>query len=259
MSMRFIACTAVGILTVCTTTSAFASGHGPVFGAATPTLGRGGWSVDQAWTLRSGDADERQQMLKTMLSFGVTENLQLSGSFPLAMQDGRLAAARMMGAMSSDREFEALSAYRFQRRTVGIGGRQESTVYVGGTAPFDRSRNGIGVGPSLEAGISTGYASRAHYVWLGGTVQRFAERDGDRVGASRLLTAVFVTVGALLAVNYWLAVVRPRRMNCAPGELCHVDSPAMRINRALFWLSLVIFAGAVTFTYAALWWVRMQS
>lgn len=72
-------------------------------------------------------------------------------------------------------------------------------------------------------------------------------------------TAVFLTVGALLAVNYWLAVVRPRRMNCAPGEMCHVDSPAMRINRALFWLSLVIFAGAVTFTYAALWWVRMQS
>jgi hypothetical protein len=72
-------------------------------------------------------------------------------------------------------------------------------------------------------------------------------------------TAVVLTVGALLAVNYWLAVVRPRRMNCAPGEMCHVDSPAMRINRALFWLSLVIFAGAVTFTYAALWWVRMQS
>jgi hypothetical protein len=72
-------------------------------------------------------------------------------------------------------------------------------------------------------------------------------------------TAVFSTVGALLVVNYWLAVARPRRMNCAPGEMCHVDSPAMRVNRALFWLSLVIFTGAVTFTYAALWWVRMQS
>jgi hypothetical protein len=34
--------------------AAAASGHGPVFGAATPTLGRGGWSVDQAWTLRAG-------------------------------------------------------------------------------------------------------------------------------------------------------------------------------------------------------------
>jgi hypothetical protein len=72
-------------------------------------------------------------------------------------------------------------------------------------------------------------------------------------------TAVFLTVGALLAVNYWLAVVRPRQAHCAPGEICHVDSPAMRLNRMLFWLSVIIFVGAVTFTYAALWWVRMQS
>jgi hypothetical protein len=72
-------------------------------------------------------------------------------------------------------------------------------------------------------------------------------------------TAVFLTVGALLAVNYWLAIVRPRRATCAPGEACHVDSPTMRVNRVLFWSSVVIYAGAVTFTYAALWWVRMQS
>src|SRR5262249_53549068 len=134
---------------------------------------------------------QRQQMLKTMLSFGVTENLQLSGSFPLAMEDGALAAARMMSPMSSDREFEGLTAYRFQRRPVGIGGRQESTFYVGGTAPFERSRSGVGIGPSLEAGISTGYASRAHYVWVGGAVQHFFERDGGQLGASRLLTAVY--------------------------------------------------------------------
>jgi hypothetical protein len=179
------------VLTVSTAGPVLASGHGPVFGAATPTLGRGGWSLDQAWTLRGGDDEQRQQMLKTMLSFGVTENLQLSGSFPLVMEDGRLAPARMMSAMSSDREFEALTAYRFQRRTVGVGGRQESTFYVGATAPFERSRNGIDAGPSIEAGISTGYASRAHYVWVGGAVQRYFERDGDRLGSSRLVTAVY--------------------------------------------------------------------
>ena len=155
-----------------------ASGHGPVFGGATPTLGRGGWSIDQAWTLRGGDEDQRQQMLKTMLSFGVTENLQLSGSLPLAMSEGRLAPARMMSAMSSDREFEGLASYRFQRRPIGIGGRQESTLFVGGTAPLEARRNGIGAGPSLEAGASTGYASRAHYVWVGGSAQHYLERDG---------------------------------------------------------------------------------
>ena len=168
-----------------------ASGHGPVFGAATPTLGRGGWSLDQAWTLRAGDDAERQQMLKTMLSFGVTENLQVSGSFPLAMSDGRLAPARMMSAMSSDREFEALTSYRFQRRTVGIGGRQESTFYVGGTAPLERQRNGTNAGGSVEGGIATGYASRAHYVWVGGSVQHYLQRGGDQQGDSRLVTAVY--------------------------------------------------------------------
>ena len=170
---------------------ALASGHGPVFGAATPTLGRGGWSVDQAWTLRAGDEDQRQQMLKTMLSFGVTENLQISGSLPLAMADGRLAPARMMSAMSSDREFEGLTAYRFQRRPVGIGGRQESTVYIGGTAPLESRRNAVGAGPSIEAGGSTGYASRSHYVWVGGGIQHFFDRGGDRLGQSRLLTVVY--------------------------------------------------------------------
>jgi hypothetical protein len=72
-------------------------------------------------------------------------------------------------------------------------------------------------------------------------------------------TAVFIAVGALLAANYWLAIVRPRAMDCAPGEVCHIDSPAMRVNRVLFWVSVVIYTGAASFTYAALWWVRMQS
>jgi len=170
---------------------AFGSGHGPVFGIATPTLGRGGWSIDQAWTLRAGDDDEHLQMLKTMLSFGITENLQVSGSFPLVMSDGDLAPARMMSSMSSDREFEGLTAYRFQRQPIGIGGRQESTLYVGGTVPFERRRNGIAVGPSIEAGISTGYASRAHYVWVGGGVQHYFERANGQFGDSRLLTAVY--------------------------------------------------------------------
>jgi hypothetical protein len=72
-------------------------------------------------------------------------------------------------------------------------------------------------------------------------------------------TAMFIIVGVMLFANYWLAIVRPSRMNCAPGEVCHVDSPSMRLNRILFWTSVWIWAGAVTFTYAALWWVRLQS
>jgi hypothetical protein len=69
---------------------------------------------------------------------------------------------------------------------------------------------------------------------------------------------VFLAVGGLLALNYWLAIARPRRMNCAPGEVCHIDSPAMRLNRLLFWTSAAIYLAAVVVTYTALWWVRMQ-
>jgi hypothetical protein len=168
-----------------------ASGHGPVFGAATPTLGRGGWSVDQAWTMRLGEDVTREQMLKTMVTFGITEVLQVSGSVPLAMSSNTLAPGRMMSAMSNDREFEGLVGYRFQRRPIGIGGRRESTLYVGGTTPFESTRNGAAAGGSVVVGVSTGYASRAHYAWVGGNVQHYFARHGDRLGDSRLVTLVY--------------------------------------------------------------------
>ena len=69
---------------------------------------------------------------------------------------------------------------------------------------------------------------------------------------------MFIAVGTLLAVNYWLAIVRPRQMACAPGEICHIDSPSMRVNRILFWASVAVWAGAVVFTYGAIAWVRWQ-
>ena len=169
-----------------------ANGHGPVFGAATPTLGRGGWSIDQAYTFRGGEGGEpqSQQMFKTMVSFGITETLQVSGSIPVAMSDG-LTPSRMMSAMSSEREFEGLLAYRFQRRVIGVGGRQESTLYVGGTIPMEDRRAGLPVGPSVIVQAATGYASRAHYAWLGGGLQHFLESDNSRQGASRFVTFVY--------------------------------------------------------------------
>lgn len=179
-------------------TAALASGHGPVFGATTPTLGRGGWNLDQAFTIRSGDDGEQSTMLKTMISYGITEDVQLSVSFPLAMDDGNLSAARMMSLMSSDKELEGLVGYRFHKRPVGIGGRFESTAYVGGTLPFEVTRGAappgvprVAVGASVEVAIATGYASRSHYVWAGGNLQRFFERKQDRYGPSRIATFVY--------------------------------------------------------------------
>jgi hypothetical protein len=76
---------------------------------------------------------------------------------------------------------------------------------------------------------------------------------------SRHKGSVFLAVGALLAFNYWIAIVRPGRQPCAPGELCHVDSVASRLNRWLFWLSAAMYATAVATAYAAAWFVRMLS
>lgn len=192
LTMRSQACLAlIGGWLVCGVAEMQASGHGPVFGAATPTLGRGGWSVDQAGSIRFGDEARRERMLKTMVTFGVTEVLQVSGSVPLVMSNHTLAQSRMMSSMSNGREFEGLVGYRFQRRPVGIGGRRESTLYVGGTVPFRSTHHGAADGGSVIIGAATGYVSRAHYAWFGGTLQHFLPRGGDRIGDSRMLTFVY--------------------------------------------------------------------
>lgn len=184
--MRALAVSLPVVAVLLSGSDALASGHGPVFGAATPTLGRGAWSIDQAWTMRLGDDRTREQMFKTMITFGITEVLQISGSVPEVMSESMLAPARMMSAMSNDREVEALLGYRFQRKPIGIGGRRESTLYVGGTVPTEKMRGG-----SVVIGGATGYAGRAHYIWVGGGIQHYFERGRTRVGASRTVTAVY--------------------------------------------------------------------
>jgi hypothetical protein len=66
----------------------------------------------------------------------------------------------------------------------------------------------------------------------------------------RYRTLLFSVSGVFLALNYWMVVVRPRQ--CAPGELCHIDSPFMRFNRRLYWMSLALFVVALVVTYGSL-------
>ena len=75
----------------------------------------------------------------------------------------------------------------------------------------------------------------------------------------RQKSIIFPAVGVLLAFNYWLVVVRPRSIECAPGDVCHVDSRTSRFNRALFWMSVWMFVVAVVTTYGAQWWLANQS
>lgn len=67
---------------------------------------------------------------------------------------------------------------------------------------------------------------------------------------SRHKDLVFALSGVLMALNYWLVIVRPR--HCAPGDVCHVGSPLMRVNRRVFWLSAGVFVVALVLTYGSL-------
>lgn len=193
-STRPIARTIVAALAVTLSSAiAHASGHGPVFGGATPTLGKGAWSFDQAWmgqVMRG--STKQEQLLRTMISLGITEKVQISASVPVPLgSSGMMPSGRMMAMMPGTRDFEALLGWRFHTRPVGVGGRIESTVYVGGLVPFDSRRGGLATAPGAFVSVASGYASREHYFWVGASHQRHAERSGDRAGAVTSYSLVY--------------------------------------------------------------------
>jgi hypothetical protein len=65
-----------------------AADHGPVFGLATPTNPKGGWSFDLGVNGRGFDASA----LEAQLSYGLTQNLKLAVSGPVVFASGRLPA-----------------------------------------------------------------------------------------------------------------------------------------------------------------------
>lgn len=155
-----------------------ASGHGPVFGMTTPTNGAGGWAIDFGAMGRNGRPDSASTA-RVMVSFGITEDLQISGSLPFVFGAAPLPAARMTGMMPGGGDVEGLLAWRFHRRGTNVGSRVESTAYGGIIAPGPQKPAGL-VGtfdrrPGVYAGVATGFASRAHYLWGGLGLTRFTQ------------------------------------------------------------------------------------
>lgn len=180
-----------------------ASGHGPVFGGATPTLGRGGWSFDQAWMGRRDRTGDDDQMLRSMVGYGITEDLQVTMSLPIELtSSGGMPMGRMTAMMSTNHEAEALVGWRFHRREVGEGARVESTVYVGGAVPLESRRAGIRTAPSTYVSAATGYASRAHYFWVGAGYQRPFDNGGDRLGDVKSYSVVYGYRPPALRLDY---------------------------------------------------------
>lgn len=171
----------------------FASGHGPLFGAATPTLGKGGWQFDQAWMGQAVKGpDDGGQILRSMIGVGLTEKIQLSVSLPVTLVGTNLLpSGRMMSMMSYSRDIEALAGWRFQTRPAGHGARLESTVFAGGTVPLTSRVAGIAAAPAGYVAVTSGYASRSHYFWAGASYLRSAQRGGDRLGSVSSYSMVY--------------------------------------------------------------------
>lgn len=160
-----------------------ASGHGPVFGLTTPTNAKGAWAVDFGLMGRTGDGEDGA-MARAMLTYGFTEDLQLSVSAPLVFASAPFAPARGTAMMPGSGDVEAIGAWRFHRRGTGIGRRFESTAYGGLIVPGPQKPAGMARdlrrAPGLYTAVATGVASRSHYVWAGAGYTRFAERGGDQ-------------------------------------------------------------------------------
>src|SRR4051794_27443406 len=160
-----------------------ASGHGPVFGLATPTNPKGGFSADLTIMGRVGEG-RNGSMLRGSLGYGVTENLKISISGPAIFTAEPLAPSRMSAVTPMTEDFEGLVTWRFQRKDSGVGSRVESAIVGGILLPGPQEIGGqlknidarIG---GLIGGV-TGFASRSNYFWAGATYQRYAESRGER-------------------------------------------------------------------------------
>jgi hypothetical protein len=167
-----------------------AADHGPVFGLATPTNPKGGWSFDLAVNGRSGTASN----LEALLSYGVTQNLKLSVSGPVVFQPDPYPRSSVTTNTPISGDFSGLAWWRFQKKDYA-GKRIESTAVAGVLAPGPQAETGIyrglNCGLGYLVGGVTGVASRSQYVWVGATYQRYSESDGDRRPDLLTYTAVY--------------------------------------------------------------------
>jgi hypothetical protein len=102
-----------------------------------------------------------------MVSYGVTEDVQLSASVPLLVGTSRGAPVRGLMRMPATRDAEFMVGWRFQRTATGVGARMESTLWLALDQPLGSVANDPERPRSFFGAAATGYASRRAYVWLG--------------------------------------------------------------------------------------------
>lgn len=176
--------------------AARASGHGPIYGIATPTLGKGGWSLDLGLMSRFVTGGRTSAMMRPLVSYGITEDLQASLSVPIPLYTPQGSMpVRMMAMMPASPDVEVLVGWRFHRQGTEVGARFESTAYLGSNYPTDSLRAGVRTSPGIFAGAVTGYASRSVYAWAGAWYRRYMSPKGPTADHPGDLTMYSLVLG----------------------------------------------------------------
>jgi hypothetical protein len=156
-----------------------ASGHGPLFGLATPTNSQGEYSFDFGVFGRNASLGT-QTSARALVGYGFTPHLTLSFTTPVVLDNASMPPTRIQPGD----DFESTLAWRFHHNATKVGTRFESTAFTGLVVPGPQSGFGLVVHtnnlPGTMIGAVTGMASRSHYVWLGSIFTKFYERNGDR-------------------------------------------------------------------------------
>jgi hypothetical protein len=175
--------------------SAAAQGHGPVFGLSTPTLRKGGWSLDAGFMGQLAGEHE-MVMFRPMVSYGITEAVQLSTSFPLPIYTSEgMMPSRVATRMPGSPDVELTLGWRFHKRELGVGSRFESTTFLTLAYPTDATRMGLQTSPGVAAALTTGYVSRTVYAWVGGMYRRYVTPIGPTADHPGDLTMYSLVLG----------------------------------------------------------------
>ena len=131
-----------------------AADHGPVFGLATPTNPKGGWSFDLGLNGRSGTAST----LEAELTYGLTQNLKLAVSAPVVFQADPYPRSSVTTNTPISGDFSGLAWWRFQRKDFA-GKRVESTAVGGVLVPGPQQETG----PYRDLNSGAGLSRRRRY------------------------------------------------------------------------------------------------
>jgi hypothetical protein len=169
---------------------AMADGHGASFAFSTATLGAGDTGIETGVMWRSGT-----YMLAPHVTYGVSENLQVSFSSPFHVNHGEHPTGRFEAMMPGNPEAEFLLGWRFYHASTGVGTRNEATVYAGGSALTQEVPRADGPPlrrqPGLYVALAAGRVARSYDVWAGIGYQKYGEWNSgiDDHQSNTLLTS----------------------------------------------------------------------